>query len=153
MSLKQHLCPNSSCQVEFSICTDNYFIELPVGQQHKTLLSRKCIHACIIHITLVLLYSYLRSLIMLGPGFSEMLQYRFTREKKSPHHVEDIFDGSIYRELSRDGGPLSRPEGISFTINTDGVDNIFKSRKASLWPVYLMINELPPSQRYSFIWS
>lgn len=75
-----------------------------------------------------------------------MLQYRFTRQK-NPHHTEDIFDGSIYQELSRDGGPLSRPEGISFTINTDGVDDVFKSTKASLWPVYLVINELPPSQR------
>lgn len=31
---------------------------------------------------------------------------------------------------------------ISFTLNTDGV-LIFKSSKFSIWPVYLMINELP----------
>lgn len=75
-----------------------------------------------------------------------MLQYRFLRHKKNPDNVEDIFDGDSYRELSRDGGPLSG-KNISLTINTDGVDDIFRSSKFSLWPVYLQINELPPSQR------
>ena len=36
---------------------------------------------------------------------------------------------------------------ISLTLNTDGVA-IFKSSKNSLWPVWLVINELPPTERY-----
>jgi hypothetical protein len=50
--------------------------------------------------------------------------------------------------MSVDGGPLSElyPYNISFTLNTDGVP-IFKSSKFSIWPVYLMINELPFKMR------
>ena len=33
------------------------------------------------------------------------------------------------------------PNNISFVLNTDGVP-IFKSSKTSIWPIYLMINEL-----------
>lgn len=76
-----------------------------------------------------------------------MLKYRFTREKKNPHNIEDIYDGSVYKELCKEGGPLHTAEGISLTINTDGIDEIFHSSKFSLWPVYLQINELPPLQR------
>ena len=80
-----------------------------------------------------------------------MLQYRFSRQKKNPNNIEDIFDGSLYRQLSREDGPLNtcRSENISLMINTDGVEGIYQSTKFTLWPVYLQINELPPSQRYT----
>jgi hypothetical protein len=42
------------------------------------------------------------------------------------------------------GGHLSEdnPYNVSFTWNTDGIP-VFKSSKFSLWPFYLVINELP----------
>ena len=33
-------------------------------------------------------------------------------------------------------------------MNTDGVA-VFKSSKKSLWPIWLVINELPPNERYT----
>jgi len=35
---------------------------------------------------------------------------------------------------------------ISFQINTDGVA-LFRSSKYSIWPIYLVVNELPPNDR------
>lgn len=35
---------------------------------------------------------------------------------------------------------------ISFTWNSDGVP-LYKSSKFTIWPKYLMINELPPNER------
>ena len=54
----------------------------------------------------------------------------------------------MYQQLSVDGGPLSSDmeNNISFIFNTDGVP-IFKSSKMSLWPIFLMINELPFKER------
>ena len=40
----------------------------------------------------------------------------------------------------------SSPDNISFLINTDGVP-VFKSSKVSIWPLYLIINELPYGKR------
>lgn len=50
----------------------------------------------------------------------------------------------MYRSLSNDDGILhqNNENNISFTLNTDGVP-IFKSSKTSIWPIFLMVNELP----------
>ena len=45
---------------------------------------------------------------------------------------------------------LNNPANVSLLVNTDGV-SIFRSSKCSLWPIWLVINELPPSQRYAQI--
>ena len=48
----------------------------------------------------------------------------------------------MYKYLSQDGNILSSPDNISFIMNTDGAP-VFKSSKVSIWPVFLIINELP----------
>ncbi|CAG2216785.1 unnamed protein product [Mytilus edulis] len=45
-----------------------------------------------------------------------------------------------------DSGFLRNPNGISFSMNTDGVP-VFKSSRISMWPVYMLINELPIGER------
>ena len=37
---------------------------------------------------------------------------------------------------------MSSPDNLSFVLNTDGAP-VFKSSKVSIWPVFLVINELP----------
>ena len=74
------------------------------------------------------------------------------REKQtsSTSTLTDVFDGSEYSQVARPGGflyPTTNPANISFTINTDGV-SLFKSSKTEIWPLFLVINELPPSERY-----
>ena len=46
------------------------------------------------------------------------------------------------------GGFLSQLYNISFTINTDGVNKYSSSKAGHLWPVYIMINELPKEHRF-----
>lgn len=73
-------------------------------------------------------------------GFKESLINRNTRQKENLDNFEDIYDGSIYKSLSADF--LANPNNITFIWNSDGVP-LFKSSKVSIWPLYLMINELP----------
>lgn len=67
----------------------------------------------------------------------------------------DVYDGHVYQELYN-AGSLNNENNISFAMSTDDVQ-IFKSSKVSMWPVYMLINELPLSQRkareyFSDIW-
>lgn len=38
---------------------------------------------------------------------------------------------------------MDKENNLSFAFNTDGVP-LFKSSKVSMWPVYILVNELPP---------
>ena len=80
------------------------------------------------------------------PGFYEKLKYRFNRNCDS-NNLYDIYDGDIYKKHFDSGGQLADFSNISFVLNTDGVP-IFKSSNISIWPVFLIINELGPKLRY-----
>ncbi|KAE8738853.1 hypothetical protein FOCC_FOCC015657 [Frankliniella occidentalis] len=77
--------------------------------------------------------------------FIEDIQYRFKRVKMNPNNLEDIFDGSVYKKAMQDLS--SEKYNISFMWNTDGVC-LYDSSKLQLWPLYLVINELPPEKRF-----
>ncbi|KAK3920363.1 Halomucin [Frankliniella fusca] len=104
---------NPVCEVDPNH-TVLYFIEMPIVSQLQAMFKR--------------------------PGFYELLQYRFQRQKQSPNNIEDIYDGNIYKELFNSGF-LSNPNNLSFSMYFDGV-SLFKSSSFSLWPVYFSINEL-----------
>ena len=57
----------------------------------------------------------------------------------------DVYDGVQYRKWKNF---LNEPANVSLLLNTDGVA-IFRSSKCSIWPVWIVINELPKSQRYN----
>ena len=78
---------------------------------------------------------------------TDLLNYRFSRDKKDQSAMEDVYDAVLYKELSKPGGFLSDPNNISFLGNTDGVA-LIKSTGWSVWPVYLVVNESPPLSRY-----
>lgn len=118
------------CKVEVSeqvcgVCQQkkdmNYFIEMPLLSQLSLLLRRN--------------------------GFYQKLQHRFTRTKSNVNNLEDIFDGEVYKSYFDDNGFLSNPSNLSFTWNSDGIP-IFKSSNFSIWPFYLVINELPYEDRF-----
>lgn len=44
---------------------------------------------------------------------------------------------------------LSTPENVSLLCNTDGVAVFKASSSPSLWPIWVVINELPPMERFS----
>ena len=70
------------------------------------------------------------------------LQHRFTRVKKNEHALEDIYDGQIYKKFAKDPHLLENPNNYSYIFNTDGCQTSFNS-KVTVWPIYLMLNELP----------
>lgn len=57
--------------------------------------------------------------------------------------------GKEYRKLMQPGGFLSKdnPLNIFFSFNTDGVAPYKSSNKQNVWPIFLVINELPPRLR------
>lgn len=99
---------------------DNYFITSSVGPQLKCLLER--------------------------PDITKHIDYRFTRQKINEDSYEDIYDGEIYKELSKEGNPLNNVNNFSYSFNSDGVP-LFSSSKYSMWPIFVMLNELPHKLR------
>ena len=74
--------------------------------------------------------------------FVNDILHRFTRKKLNEDYLEDIYDGSLYQQHSTSGGILSAWNNLSLTWNLDGIP-VFRSSKFSLWPLYLIVNELP----------
>ena len=67
------------------------------------------------------------------------------KEIKINHdYYEDCYDGEIYQKFQ-----IKSPGAFSFLLNTDGIACSDKSKK-TMWPVILVINELPLQQRFSF---
>ena len=60
--------------------------------------------------------------------------------------IRDVYDGCLYRKHLNF---LSTPGHVSFMMNTDGVQ-IFRSSTTSIWPIWLVMNELPPNERYMY---
>lgn len=85
-----------------------------------------------------------------------ILAYKNTMQTKGDESITDISDGKLYKErFQKNGffhGSIADPSQlhISFQMNTDGV-SLFHSSSFSIWPVYFIINELPPNVRYDTI--
>ncbi|XP_070549336.1 uncharacterized protein [Ptychodera flava] len=90
------------------------------------------LHSCI---------SQIRTMFKRKSFANHVRSHRFDHYAKSDDHIKDVYDGQNYKSLFRKGF-LSNENNLSFAMNTDGVA-IFKSSRVSMWPVYLMINELP----------
>ena len=69
--------------------------------------------------------------------------------KNDTNELIDIRDGALYKRVtSQEGNIFKKNEAFSFSINTDGI-SFCKKSKLAIWPVYLVINELPLECRYS----
>ena len=71
------------------------------------------------------------------------------RSEPSTDIISDIYDGAEYSRLCQAGGFLchqTNPANISFSFNTDSVA-LFHSSQTGIWPIFLVINELPPTAR------
>ncbi|MCH7560035.1 MAG: hypothetical protein IIC67_01465 [Thaumarchaeota archaeon] len=60
--------------------------------------------------------------------------------------LSDIYDGTRWKDYTKNDGPLSERFSTAWMLNTDGV-SVFKSGRWSIWPVYLMNLSLPPDMR------
>ena len=70
---------------------------------------------------------------------------RFEGEAR-PDCVRDVYDGREYAKHKRF---LSEPGNVSLLLNTDGI-KMFNSSGIDLWPIWLVVNELPPNERYVY---
>lgn len=83
-----------------------------------------------------------------GPGQLNKIQHRFRRKSNVDGSISDVYDSKLYKMHSGPGGFLEDPYNISLLGNTDGVA-LIRSSGYGVWPVFLVINELPPLQRFS----
>lgn len=60
--------------------------------------------------------------------------------------ISDIWNGDAVKQMKQNGEFFNYKEHLGLTISTDGVA-VFKSSLESLWPVYLVVNNLPPKIR------
>jgi hypothetical protein len=72
------------------------------------------------------------------PRFWNLAQHPFTRQH-TPGNIDDVYDGSLYP-------PNTVPGELTCIGSTDGI-KVFKTNHSDLWPVMLVIQELPPSIR------
>lgn len=87
-------------------------------------------------------------LFPLDPEFVHGLRYRFERLKRNNKNIEDVYDGSLHQSKCGPGGFLSKEYNLSLKLNTDGVA-IFHSSQFGVWPLFFLVNELPPLLRRS----
>lgn len=98
---------------------ENYFIEIPLIRQLESLYRR--------------------------PGFYNKLNHRDIVVDNG--YLNDVYDGSIYQELTKGNNILSNKNNISLMWYTDGI-SIFKSSKFNVWGFLLIILELPYEERF-----
>ncbi|XP_021364208.1 uncharacterized protein LOC110457319 [Mizuhopecten yessoensis] len=74
-----------------------------------------------------------------------------TKEKDvdQQQNLNVVTAGSRYKEVIGARQISTADINITFTMNTDGVALFTSSKKGSLWPVYIAINELPVKLRFS----
>ncbi|KAK3916433.1 Protein TIC 214 [Frankliniella fusca] len=82
------------------------------------------------------------------PGMADILNNKNNRDKRNVDSLQDIFDGSEYKRLIS-GGIISEHD-FTYIFNTDGVQYL-KGAKGSAWPLYIRLNELPPSLRQKYL--
>ena len=87
-------------------------------------------------------------LFPLDPEFVRGLRHRFELVKRANKNIEDVYDGSLHQNKCGPGGFLSKEYNLSLKLNTDGVA-IFRSSQFGVWPLFFLINELPPLLRYA----
>ncbi|CAG5110043.1 Protein of unknown function, partial [Cotesia congregata] len=110
-------CPN--CGIEDNSSNISFFLTLDMETQLKTILQDSQVQEALID------------------------RFEGKNQKRDFHEIENITDGRIYKKLSIANNPLSENFNLTYTFNTDGCQ-ASKSCKISTWPIYIIINELPP---------
>ncbi|KAG0444718.1 hypothetical protein HPB47_013467 [Ixodes persulcatus] len=71
---------------------------------------------------------------------------KLREEAQAPSDIiRDITSGAAYKHLQQTG--VLEWTDLTITFNTDG-SPLYKSSRSSVWPIQLIINELPPTVRF-----
>lgn len=84
-------------------------------------------------------------LLLLGDSCWKEISRRHNLRRGKGESRGDIYDGIVYQNLVHSGF-LSNEHNISLIFNTDGVP-VFRSSSFSMWPILLLVNELPYRMR------
>lgn len=71
------------------------------------------------------------------------------------NNITDIYDGDEYQKFLSDLSEEDRHAYATVIFNTDGAP-VFESTTVSIWPLYLMVNEIPIRERLKnlfYLWS
>ena len=77
----------------------------------------------------------------IGPGVWDII-LDYKREQSSSSTINDICHGMCYKETQNS----LTGSAVTLLFNTDGV-LLYKSSSTNVWPIFAVINELPPSIR------
>ncbi|KAK3922582.1 Activator of SKN7 protein 10 [Frankliniella fusca] len=78
--------------------------------------------------------------------FEKLINPRDRINQYDDNSIRDVYDGEMYRKFVTNFCVSNEIRYISFTFNTDGVA-LYSSSNGSIWPIFLMVNELPPVLR------
>lgn len=115
-------CPIQECKTKNTITlrSENFFIMPNVSDQIKSLLSEKDTYQKL---------NEVKKKIKIKSGKDEI--------------ITDVYSGKKYQSLLKGNVPFD----FTFNFNTDGAP-IFNSSRLGMWPIQLIINELPPEIRF-----
>lgn len=77
---------------------------------------------------------------------SDYYNYVINERVHESGRIRDIYDGKRYRDFVNNLSECDRHAFATVTFNTDGAP-LFTSSAYSIWPIYLMVNELPYNVR------
>ena len=98
------------------------------------------------YFTCLLVQQQIQDILQREGMWSAMSKYR--TECAKADKITDILNADAYKELCKSGEFMFEKDNFTLLFNTDGVP-LFKSSGVSIWPIYLVINELPPVMRFS----
>ena len=138
---ERNCCSNPTCTcAKTKTCS---FLEVPlIPQLKRRLQGTMNVRSLIFNIIFVV-----------DPNLWNAIQARCDRINDSVDSTISVVSGSSnYKLLSSLRGFLSKkhPANISLLMNTDGV-SIFRLSSTLLWPIRIIINELPPCLRHCCI--
>lgn len=79
-------------------------------------------------------------------AFEDYYTYIMHERRHEKGRIKDVYDGSRYRDFVKNLPETAKHQYVTASFNTDGAP-VFESSTYSIWPIYLMVNELPVEQR------
>ena len=100
---------------------------------------RKCYFACLS------IHSQIKDILERHGNWERLNQH--VASCKNSNNFCDIINGQLYKSVMLEN-ECGDDAYLSLMFNTDGVP-LYSSSGISIWPVYLVLNELPPMMRFS----
>ena len=80
--------------------------------------------------------------------YKDHYEYVLKERTQEPNLLHDVYDGKEYKKFVNSLSEQERLNYVSAIFNTDGAAK-FKCSRYSIWPIYLMLKELPKQERMS----